>query len=248
MQKKNSILFKLIYLFICFTYLLIFLSGERSAFIHASIIFIFLSLIIKETRIYFIVSSIFISLILGFVINTNDIIKKRMFLSVLDGFDSSSFSKSLEFENIIFFTPVHDRFIRASIDIFIDNKIIGSGPNTYRYECKKYSKTVVIGLENLNISCTTHPHNTYAQILSETGIIGFTIVLVVFLYLLFVLLKYIILKKNEDRYFVICLSSYFLIALFPFTPTGNFFNNWVAAIYFLPLGIFLTKFNLHGKK
>ena len=177
-------------------------------------------------------------------------IKKRMFLSVWDGLNIQNLNQSFTYENIIFFTPVHDRFIRAAIDIFKDNKIIGSGPNTFRYECEDYSKTIDYwnGKETLKISCTTHPHNTYAQLLSETGIIGFSFIVCLFLYLSFSLLKYIIYEKYEDRYFNICLLMYFLIALFPLAPTGNFFNNWVSAIYFLPLGLFLSKFNPYGKK
>ena len=66
--------------------------------------------------------------------------------------------------------------MKRIIDIFKDNKIIGSGPNTFRYECEDYSKTIEYwnGKAALKISCTTHPHNTYAQLLSETGIIGFS--------------------------------------------------------------------------
>lgn len=249
-QKRSTISFKLIYLLIGLTYVLVFLSGERSAFIHASIIFIFLSLIIKDTRILFILMSIFITLILLILISTNDVIKKRMFSSVWDGLNIQHQIQSFSYDNIVFFTPVHDRFIRAAIDIFNDNKIIGSGPNTFRYECKNYSKTIKYwnGKEILKVSCTTHPHNTYAQLLSETGIIGFSIIICLYLYLLFSLIKYITFKKDQDRYFIICLLMYFLIALFPLAPTGNFFNNWVSAIYFLPLGLFLSKFNSYVKK
>ena len=249
-QQRSPILFKLIYIFIGFLYVLIFLSGERSAFVHASITFVFLSLVIKETRKLFTLSSTLIILILITLINTNDVIKKRMFISVWDGFDIQNLSQSFKLDDIIFFTPVHDRFIRASFDIFKDNKIIGSGPNTFRHECSNYSKIIDYwnGKETLKISCTTHPHNTYAQLLSETGIIGFSVIVFVYLFLLFLLLKYITFKKDQDTYLKICLLMYFIIALFPFTPTGNFFNNWVSAIYFLPLGIFLSKFNLHGKK
>lgn len=250
LQKSSTNLYKLTYLFIGLTYILIFLSGERSAFIHASIVFVLLSLVIKDTRKLFIILSTFISILLITLINTNEVIKKRMFLSVWDGLNIQNLNQSFTYENIIFFSPVHDRFIRAAIEIFKDNKIIGSGPNTFRYECKDYSKTIDYwnGKETLKISCNTHPHNTYAQLLSETGIIGFSIIVCLFLFLSFSLLKYIIYVKYEDRYFNICLLMYFLIALFPLAPTGNFFNNWVSAIYFLPLGLFLSKFNPYGEK
>ena len=44
---------------------------------------------------------------------------------------------------------------------------------------KKYSVS--------ELSCASHPHNTYIQILSETGIVGF-IFLIVVLFYIFVLI------------------------------------------------------------
>ena len=35
------------------------------------------------------------------------------------------------------------------------------------------------------------------------------------------------------------LSILIFINLFPFVPTGSFFNNWMSIMYFLPLGFFL---------
>jgi len=65
-----------------------------------------------------------------------------------------------------------------------------------------------------------------------------------FIYLLYSFTTNAFFIKSNDRYRYskICLLAYFIIALFPFTPTGNFFNNWICAIYFLPVGIFLSKF------
>ncbi len=42
-------------------------------------------------------------------------------------------------------------------------------------------------------------------------------------------------KKTFDL--KICILSCIFINLFPFTTTGNFFNNWLAIVYFFPIGI-----------
>jgi hypothetical protein len=39
------------------------------------------------------------------------------------------------------------------------------------------------------------------------------------------------------------LLSCFIITLWPFTPTGNFFGNWLNIIYYLPAGFFLYSIN-----
>ena len=44
--------------------------------------------------------------------------------------------------------------------------------------------------------------------------------------------------------FQIIILSAILLTLWPFTPTGNFFNNWLNVIYYLPLGILLWSINL----
>jgi len=45
-------------------------------------------------------------------------------------------------------------------------------------------------------------------------------------------------KSKNDTYLSIALCI--LISLWPFVPTGNFFNNFINIIYFFPLGIYFA--------
>tara|TARA_B100000965_G_scaffold170375_1_gene142152 strand:+ start:5043 stop:6308 length:1266 start_codon:yes stop_codon:yes gene_type:complete len=246
-KELNKTKIILIYYFICLIYVLIFLSGERSAFLHASIIFIFLSITISHLRKLFFISSTLILILLSMVMITNDTIKDRMFTSVIDGFNIKSQNINLtDDQKIIFFSPAHDRYIRVAYQIFLDNKLLGSGPNTFRKECSYYSEK----LFNNTSGCNTHPHNTYAQLLAETGVIGFSLLISLFFYIVILLFKNLKAKNLDDhyRYSKICLLTYFFIILFPLTPTGNFFNNWIGAIYFLPVGIYLSSLVNYEKK
>ena len=56
----------------------------------------------------------------------------------------------------------------TSFRIFNQNKIFGSGPRSYRNECENYKIN--------RYSCDTHPHNYYIQLLSETGLIGVSLI------------------------------------------------------------------------
>ena len=234
-ENKKKYLY-LIYSFICLTYLIIFLSGERSAFFHATIIFILISIALKETRSIFIFAAIFISVIIGSITASNEVIKKRMYSSVIDGLSLEKLSNQNNNQELIIFSSVHDKLIRVAYNIFKDNKLLGSGPNTFRISCKEYSNSIY---QN-NGGCQTHPHNTYAQLLSEIGILGIFIILLLYFFLIIEFFKYLFKSKNKNQSIHFCLIIYFLIVLFPFTPTGNFFNNWICVIYFLPLGIFLS--------
>ena len=88
-----------------------------------------------------------------------------------------------------------------------------------------------------------HPHSTWVQILSETGIIPFSILIFLFFIVVKNFFQYIknnfgkqILSNNDEK--VIILGA-FLITLWPFIPSGNFFNNWLSIVYFFPLGFYL---------
>ena len=94
----------------------------------------------------------------------------------------------------------------------------------------------------IEYACTTHPHNTYIQFLVETGIFGFIFIISTFIFLNYLFLKQII-YKFINRNFLTDTTLLFLgciyINLWPLTPTGNFFNNWLSIIYYMPVGFVL---------
>lgn len=141
------------------------------------------------------------------------------------------------------FTPHHDSLIKTATNMFLDKPIFGHGPKMFRVMCKDERYSTGIS------SCMTHPHNFYIQLLSETGIIGFLFLLSAFVYVIYCALrqlKTILLK--EKRYlsdYQVCLLAALLITVWPLSPNGNFFNNWLAIVYSLPIGFYLH--SIYGK-
>ena len=130
-----------------------------------------------------------------------------------------------------FFSPTHHNYYLTSINIFLDNKVFGSGPKSFRNLCKDEKYLIN------NWSCSNHPHNYYIQLLSETGIVGF--LFMIFFYLTFVkiLFKNIV-SQNMNIYsknFNVIMIGAILINFLPFVPTGNFFNNWISILSYLPI-------------
>ena len=90
------------------------------------------------------------------------------------------------------------------------------------------------------------PHNTYIQLLAEVGIFGVVPVLFLFLFSLYKLTNNLISKiLSQKLKLIISIYLYFLsifINFWPIMPSPNFFNNWISAIYFLSIGLFLKEY------
>ena len=115
--------------------------------------------------------------------------------------------------------------------------LIGVGPNMFRKYCSNKEFKVSFN------SCSTHPHNLYIQLLSEAGIIGLLFIFIVILFVGYqIIVKFIEkIHRNINKFsdYQICLLICFVLTLFPFLPSLNFFNNWINTIYYLPVGFYL---------
>ena len=129
------------------------------------------------------------------------------------------------------FSLGHSKHYEVAFKMFSDKPLFGHGLKSFRYKCHKFQ---------VDIGCSSHPHNTYVQLLAESGIFSFILVLILFFLFCYLIIKNYLnrLKFNKNFYNarVFILGS-FLISLFPIVPTGSFFTNWLSIIYFLPLGI-----------
>ena len=221
------------YILILFVPVIVFLSGERTSFFFILIgILGFLFLFELNYKKKLLLVSFIFGIILSFVL-ASDTVKKNTIDRTLKQIKPDS-------EKIYFFSDEHQALAVSTIKIFKDNPIIGSGPKTFRKKCLQ-EKYIVKNKDNI-FGCYTHPHNTYLQILAETGIVGFLVVLILFLILLFnlsnlLIKKYFYKHLLYDNFKIGCLLC-FLISLFPVVPSGNFFNNYLNILYYYPLGIY----------
>jgi len=236
--KKKIILF-VTFLFIL-TEILIFLSGERSAFFLNTLAAIFVTLMVRDFKfIRFI--SLTLSLILIFLITIyDDTAKKRMWDSTINQIGINS-------KKINLFSIVHESHYLSAYKMFLDKKFLGIGVRNFRNFC---SQPEYFGEHER--SCSTHPHNTYVQILAETGLIGFAFIILIFFYFIFKCVLHfkgaIFQKKYYFNDFEICLLAAILITIWPFVPSGNFFNNWISIIYYFPVGFLLWSLKKSNQK
>ena len=145
--------------------------------------------------------------------------------------------KIFDYEIYYIFTIMHFNHYLSAIEMFKDNKYFGVGPKIFRKICN--NKDYYLN----EFSCSSHPHNYYIQLLSETGLVGFSLILIIYLSFIYLFFNNIIKHNNKDFLSKYILISSFLVNFFPFFPGGNFFNNWNSIIYTLPLGFLIALYN-----
>ena len=211
---------------------LIFMSGERTAFFFLNLSTLFIIILIKNYQIFRLITLIIASIFIIFLSVNNLNLRDRMFdtpAKNLGLIESSS--------KRVIFTQAHDSLIRTAYEMFKDKPIFGHGPKMFRKICK--DEKYLIGKS----PCMTHPHNFYIQLLAETGIIGFLFLFSVLLYVLHTALrqfKSIIFKQKRPlNDYQVCLLSGILITVWPLSPNGNVFNNWLMIVYSFPIGFYL---------
>ena len=218
---------------------LIFMSGERSAFFFLNLSTVFIIILIKEYQKFRLITFI-IAIICVLILSLNSSkLNDRMFKGPAEDMGLVESSKEA-----VIFSKAHDSLIRTAYNMFKDQPLFGHGPKMFRVVCKdeKYATGVS--------PCDTHPHNFYVQLLAETGIIGFLFLFSALIYVLYSALrqfKSIILKQKRPLTdYQVCLLAGILITVWPLTPNGNFFNNWLMVVYSLPIGFYLQ--SIYSKK
>ena len=104
----------------------------------------------------------------------------------------------------------------------VTNKYIGGGIKSFRYYCHIRPNID----KNSEFLCNMHPHNYYLEILTETGIVGFTIVSLIFFVVLYIsfIKKYFLLSSLNNDNLIIPFIFLFIAEIFPIKSTGSFFT------------------------
>ena len=236
--QNKTYLYLVFFIIFVGTETLTFLSGERVALFLINFSSLFLILAMKNYKIFRGLSIITSIIIIFIIINLYPKSTERIITKTVSQLE---LSKNLIPQKI--FSVEYQNLYTASVKMFYDHKITGVGPRMFRILCVEKKYYIWEG-------CSSHPHNNYIQLLAETGLIGFIFFIGIFLTLIYSLAKHLIFKFRYKKLifndFQLCLLSAILISMWPFIPTGDFFNNWLNVIYFFPVGFFLS--SIHNSK
>jgi len=213
----------------------IFVTGERMSFLMyillIFLIFIFFNKIRKK-----IILSLILILLSIFLISFKDNYYKDRYLNFLKNIGiQNNIDKN---NNFGFFDSQWGAHLLTAYEMFNNNNLTGIGVRQFRVACanEEYEK---IKSKSADIRCSSHPHNLYFEILSETGLIGLTF----FSFFLFLIASHffkIFRDLDKDYFYFLLVYSFcvFLMLFWPIRSTGSFFSNFNGSIYWLTISLF----------
>lgn len=240
-NKKSFFISLCIYLLIAFA---IILSGEKLAllnFLFVSIILFVILSIHKKTFKFLIILILLFPIMYILLLSNLKPIERQ-----INGFYNQLGIKITSDKNIDYSAFLKNSQYAAhylvSYEIFKDNFIFGIGPDNFEQACNDYKYEEILkkkykhNLYKPNQRCSSHPHNLHFQILQETGVITYLLILIGNLFLIYKSIKYFL--NNNNLPFLGFFLSYIVLIL-PFAST-NYFNNWNACLLHYILGIYLA--------
>ena len=204
-------------------FITVLLSGERMAFL-LMLLGLACSVLIypKIRKSIFFISSIITICIVGIFL-ADKTVMTRQFESTINTI--SSFEQTL-----------YSRIWGSGIEMFKQNPVFGVGIKNFRKHCseERYESAPIDSkLRNIR-RCDLHPHNTYIELLAETGIIGF----ILFLSMIFIWITQFFRDRDHILSHVSSVGGIIaiFIRLWPIAPTASFFSSWAAAPLWLMVG------------
>lgn len=221
-------------LFIIFFFGLI-LSGNRMPAIIFILTICLIIILQKETRKFLIPFLVIFFLFLSIIFKTNPTVKANFlnFYGQILKINEFIVNKEIFNED----APQYLKEFSSFYETWLINKYIGGGIKNFRYYCHTRENIPKDG----GFICNMHPHNYYLEILTETGVIGLILVVIIFfnvLYLTFIK-KYFQISSLNKNIMIIPFIFLFIAEVFPIKSTGSFFTTGNSTYLFLIIGIMI---------
>ena len=213
-----------------------FMIGERANFIKLFFSILLFSFLILEINFIKKAGLVCLTLlIISIIFYSNDSLKKRYYNQISIIYSIDGFKK-------YFKESQYGAHQITAYEIFKDNVLFGVGLKNFREESKKsiyenpdYYKT--------NQRQSTHPHQIHLEILSELGLLGYILFLILIFYSIIFSAKNYFIERNPYQ---ISALIYILSCLIPLMPSGSLFSTFFGGIFWFSFGL-MVSFNKNLK-
>ena len=220
--KKNNIIIilSLVLIFVSF------LIGERANFIRTLLMIILFVIFILDykykTKLLFIF--VIFSLISLLITNLKDdnVYKSRYVDRINNLFQKNGIRIYLN-------NSQYGAHYDVAYKIFKENKLFGVGIKNFRKESFK-SKYGNPKHKFKHWKGATHPHQIHLELLSETGLFGYSIFLIFIILSIFLSIKSNLKNKNVFQFSGIL---FVIFSLLPLIPTGSFFSTYSSGLFWI---------------
>ena len=237
LKESNKKIFAFMFLLIVF--LAIIFTGERSNTIKvfSGIIIYFLLIDFLKIRAKFILILLFLTTF-GAILSQSEFLKLRYIGQFYDVFVDKKRFEYLKDNN------QYIKLYKSGYSVFKKYPFFGVGNKNYRVEtCRNQN----VSQPKLKYVCSTHPHQVYFELLSEHGLVGFILILSIFFFLMFKILKSILISRN---YVQIGAFTFVLINFIPLLPSGSFFSDFNSTLFWINFSVMFAcdkKTNIFAK-
>jgi len=225
-ETKININIYLTSLIILIFFATVVITGERSNSIKFLIsLVLFLILFNEINSVKKIIIFCFIFFVLTLTVLSNEYLKGRATNTTI--YLITSYKNSFQSPNPLPGGNPYAELNRSGFEVFKKYPFFGVGNKNYRYESCKIDT-------NKYYYCETHPHQIYFEFLSEHGLIGGAILMIVFFSIFFRIIRIISLSKN---YISLGCFIYLLTIFTPLLPSGSFFTDYNLTLFFVNMAV-----------
>ena len=125
------------------------------------------------------------------------------------------------------------------VETWKQNKIFGGGIKSFKINCPKWGTMKKIA------NCGSHPHNYYLEILSDLGLVGLTLLSIIFVNIFYksFIKKYFTNSNLRSFHLITPFMFLFIAEIFPIKTSGSFFSTSNATFIFLVMAITVALIN-----
>lgn len=213
----------------------IILSGNRMPMLLFTLTIFLILIFNAQTRKFFFPFVIIFTILFSIIYNLNSTVRDNFESFYSTVFNMSKILIEKDFDNKR--TPQYLKEFETFYNTWLMNKYVGGGIKNFRYYCHHRPNLD----KNAKFICNMHPHNYYLEILTETGVFGFSIISLVFIIIIYLTLikKYFLKSFLNNNHIIIPFIFLFIAEIFPIKSTGSFFTTGNTTYLFLIIGIMI---------